>query len=810
MNDNKVATIARVMSDAKRRDLVHHIIEDEQLDGRTIRYADKTLLNFGTCNYLALEHHEALKAGARDALERYGTQFSSSRAFTSIPLYEQLEDRLAQIYAKPVLVTPSTTLGHLAALPTIVSDKDAVILDLQVHTSVQMAVQMLKADGVHVEVIRHNAMDALERKLVAYKGKYNKVWYMADGVYSIFGDTAPLDELQALLDRHPHFHLYIDDAHGMGWTGEHGCGFVRSRMAHHDRMVLAISLNKSFAAAGGALVMPNDELAERVRNCGGPMTFSGPIQPPMLGAALASAELHQSDAIVERQARLAELVAFTNKTAAELGIPQYAVTDTPLFFVPMGLPAAVFEMVERLEIDGFYTHIGSFPATPMKQSGLRFMLNAHQREADILRLLQRIRHHYPMILAEQGTTTAEVARHFGIPEFEIEPLALLSVVADGKDQLSVELVRSIDDVDADEWDRLFCGRGNLGVADLQIMERAFANAKQPGEHSDFYYCIIRDAAGHPVLATIFTHSLVKDDLFAPADVSAHIEELRSEDPLCLTSPSISLGAPITRGQHLHLDREHPSWREALRLLIRELEAAMQTHNATQMLLRDFVGEEDRELTDELFDLGFTPQAIPDVSRVEALDWADRDEYMSRLSSRYRNDLRREVLRHEPEFVVVTEKPKSAAELRVAYRLYRNVFERSLELNVFPLPYRFFAEICESPAYDVIRLYRKAELAQDPDAEPIAVMFSAVDPKQYSALIVGLDYAYVRSLETYKQILFQTVMRARALGCESLDLAFTAKAVKKKVGAVASPARVYAQLLDHFNISVIDAITRKAG
>ncbi|NJO55947.1 MAG: aminotransferase class I/II-fold pyridoxal phosphate-dependent enzyme [Rhodospirillales bacterium] len=176
----------------------------------------------------------------------------------------ELERRLADIFERPVIVTPSTTLGHLAALPTIVAEHDAVIVDLQVHTSVQMAVQMLKADGVRVEVIRHNSMTALERKLVDLKGKHEKVWYLADGVYSIFGDTAPLAELEALLDRHPHLHLYIDDAHGMGWTGKHGRGWVRSHMDHHPRMVLAVSLNKSFACAGGCLVFPDQALADRV------------------------------------------------------------------------------------------------------------------------------------------------------------------------------------------------------------------------------------------------------------------------------------------------------------------------------------------------------------------------------------------------------------------------------------------------------------------------------------------------------------------------------------------------------------------
>ncbi|PRQ08534.1 aminotransferase class I/II-fold pyridoxal phosphate-dependent enzyme [Enhygromyxa salina] len=810
MKDNKIATISRVMRDASARDLVHHTIEDERLDGRTIRCGDRTLLNFGTCNYLALEHHEALAAGVRDALERYGTQFSSSRAFTSIPLYDELEDALAEIFAKPVIVTPSTTLGHLAALPTIVGEKDAVIIDLQVHNSVQTAVQLLKADGVHVEVIRHNSMTALERKLDAYKGKYDKVWYLADGVYSIFGDSAPLAELERLLDRHPHFHLYIDDAHGMGWTGDKGCGWVRGRMAHHERMVLAVSLNKSFAAAGGALVLPNEAMARQIRDCGGPMTFSGPIQPPMLGAALASARLHASPEIREHQARLAELIAFANRSAQALGVPQYEVADTPVFFVPLGLPTATFKMVERLKADGFYTHGGSFPATPMKQSGLRFMLNAHQREADVLRLFQRIRYHYPMIMAEEGTSGPEVARHFGIAAFTVEASAPLTVVSPSTERLEVELVRSVDELDGEEWDRLFAGAGNLGVGSLRSMERVFADANDARERADFYYCIVRDGDGHPVLATVFTHALMKDDLFAPAGVSEQIEARRAADPLYLTSPTISLGAPITRGRHLVLDRAHPAWAEALRLLVRELEDAMQTHGATQMLLRDFVGDEDEELSATLYELGFTPASVPAVSRVEGLDWADRDAYMRRLSSRYRSDLRREVLRFEDQLEVVTSPPRSAAELRACYRLYLEVFERSLEMNVFPLPYRFFAEICANPSYDFIRLYRREDLAEDPGAAPIAVMFSSFDAAQYNALIVGLDYRYVRPLNTYKQILFQTVMRARALGCASLDLAFTASAVKKKVGGVASSARVYMQILDHFNLSVIDSIARKAG
>ena len=129
---------------------------------------------------------------------------------------------------------------------------------------------------------------------------------MADGVYSMFADLAPFDELAALLDRHAQLHLYIDDSHGVGWAGTHGRGPALEALGMHPRLIVAASLNKSFAAAGGAIVFPDPELRRRVRTAGGPMIFSGPIQPPLLGAAIESARdppLRRAAAAAGRAAR---------------------------------------------------------------------------------------------------------------------------------------------------------------------------------------------------------------------------------------------------------------------------------------------------------------------------------------------------------------------------------------------------------------------------------------------------------------------------------------------------------------------------
>ena len=76
-----------------------------------------------------------------------------SRTYLSTEVYERLENLLGSIYSQPVLVTASTTLGHIAALPVLIGDDDVVILDMQVHASVQTTSQLLKARGVPVTIV---------------------------------------------------------------------------------------------------------------------------------------------------------------------------------------------------------------------------------------------------------------------------------------------------------------------------------------------------------------------------------------------------------------------------------------------------------------------------------------------------------------------------------------------------------------------------------------------------------------------------------------------------------------------------------
>ena len=188
-------TIDQIISDGVRRGILHLYTDDNKLNDNQLTLKGKKVVNFGSCSYLGLEFDNRLKEASKAAIDCYGTQFSESRAYVSVKLYQELEELLFKIFDAPVVITPTTTLGHIANIPVLMTSADAIITDQQVHNSVNTAVKLVRAAGAHVEVLRHNRMDLLEDRIKFLRTKYQKIWYMADGIYSMFGDAAPLEQL---------------------------------------------------------------------------------------------------------------------------------------------------------------------------------------------------------------------------------------------------------------------------------------------------------------------------------------------------------------------------------------------------------------------------------------------------------------------------------------------------------------------------------------------------------------------------------------------------------------------------------------
>jgi 7-keto-8-aminopelargonate synthetase-like enzyme len=378
---------------ALEQQIIQLNIQDESLNGRTITVNGREMVNFGHCSYLGLELHPALRAGSMDATTRYGTVYSSSRAYTSLNLYKEAEQLLEQIFGAPTLLANSTSLGHLGVLPTLIDSRDALIMDQQVHASVQTAVACLKGSNatLHVEKIKHSHLEMLEHRIQKLASSHQKIWYLIDGVYSMFGDVAPVRDLLRLLDHYENLHLYVDDAHGMSWKGLHGSGFFQSLCPYHPRVVMATSLGKGFASGGAAFVFPEEAMKHRAQLLGGTFVFSGPLSPAQLGACVASAQLHLSDEIYHLQNTLRDRMAHFAKAARANRLPLVAAPETPICFVAIGQTEATCHLAKRLQERGLYVNMSAYPVVPPGKAGLRITITNHQTIQDMYDLARAIR-----------------------------------------------------------------------------------------------------------------------------------------------------------------------------------------------------------------------------------------------------------------------------------------------------------------------------------------------------------------------------------------------------------------------------------
>ena len=373
--DRALRLFLRLSQGTEDLGLVRAQIEDDQFLGDRITLRGKTVLNFGLASYLGLGDDERLRAAAKDALDRYGTSYSSSISYTSVPLYGELDERLSKMMDANGVIAPSTTLAHLAALPVLIRPGDTVVMDARVHASVQMATQVLQATGIEVVTTPHNSIREVEKAVLLKED--GDVWYLTDGIFSMDGDIAPALEIHNLLERYEHFHAYVDDAHGFSWEGKHGRGTYLDRAPWHERLVISAGLSKSFGATGGFVATLDPELAYMIQIAGAPLVFGGPVPPAALGAGIASADIHLTDELAERQAQLDERISFVNRFASDIGLPLTAKDHTPIWFLDTGEASKATALLGDMKEAGFYLNGAIFPVVPRGHAGARFTITLY-------------------------------------------------------------------------------------------------------------------------------------------------------------------------------------------------------------------------------------------------------------------------------------------------------------------------------------------------------------------------------------------------------------------------------------------------
>lgn len=388
-HDRILRVFERHMRSAMESGLCRVRIDHADVAGDRIQIEGDDLVNFGACAYMGLNVDPRLKAGATAAVERYGPVFSSSTAYLSVPLYSELEHRMRAIMGRPVVIPTTTTLGHLGAIPALVGPGDAVVIDSQAHSSIHLATQSLIASGIPVRPVAHNDTDEM-RAAFEMMQSYDKVWYLADGIYSMTGGTFPTETLRDCLAEYDNLWAYIDDAHALGWYGYQGRGLALETIGDHPRLVVAASMAKSFASGGAVISFPTEELARHTLLTGGTFTFSGPLHPAELGAAVASADIHLSDEQVERAKLVKHHIRLTSQTLDRLGIDVVDRADTPIWFTRVGGHDTAVAVARTMLDAGYFVNLASFPAVPLGQSGVRFTNSIYHSDEQLVSMLETL------------------------------------------------------------------------------------------------------------------------------------------------------------------------------------------------------------------------------------------------------------------------------------------------------------------------------------------------------------------------------------------------------------------------------------
>lgn len=800
--NNFLRTVNDVITDGKNSGILHLNVSDQILQSNMLSINSKELVNFSSCSYLGLEFDQRLKDGAIKAVENYGTQFSASRAYLSSVHYQELEDKFDAIFDAHCVVAPTTTLGHIATIPVIVSDNDAVILDHQVHNSVQTAAALLKPKGIHVELLRHNRMDLLEERISELSKKYHKVWYMADGIYSMYGDGSPVQKIYDLMDKYEKFHYYVDDAHGMSCFGKHGRGYVLSNHVLHPKMVLAISLAKAFATGGAVLVFPDKKMASYVRTCGGPMITSGPMQPGALGAAIASADIHLSNEIIDMQTELHENIKYTNLMIKKANLPLIKDLDSPVFFVGVSLPKIGYQLIKKMMEDGYYTNLGAFPAVPMKNTGVRFTITRLHTFEQIEGMVDSMSRHFDQVLEEQNFSREQIYRSFKIetPKLKSHKEAISSQYLSS--QLTIETYSSIKEVNKTLWNELFEGKGSFDYDGLIFLEDVFTGNDKPESNWEFDYLIIKEkTTGKVVLATFFTTALCKDDMLAHEAVSEKIEQIRkTEDAYFLTSKMVMTGSLLTEGSHVYVHEISNFKKQAYNEMYQMATLLQKKYNASSVMLRDF--QDGNVFMDKLMlENGFFKIQMPDTNVQNNMNWKNVDQYLSTLSKKERYHVRSEILKVADNFVCDLVSNPSVEQIENWKTLYQDVKAGSYKLNTFDLPDVLFNKISNYKNWEILSI----KLKTDSGLEEVAVIFNYISGHTFNAMFIGINKQIKTEFSIYRQALYQILKRANEVGSTKVNFGFTASLEKRRLGAESFKTIAYMQSDDHFNASVIEAM-----
>jgi 8-amino-7-oxononanoate synthase len=383
---------AELLAAAREADILpyFHLLTSPAMPVVEMEGAERIML--GSNNYLGLTGDERVVAGAEDALHRYGTGLTGSRLLNgTIPLHLELEREIAEwMDTEEAIVFTTGHQANVGTLGTLLGPQDTVIADAGDHASILDGCLLSRAK---LRPFRHNRLDKLEKMLQRAQDDGGGILVVVDGVFSMEGDIAPLQEICELCERYG-ARLMVDEAHGAGVLGARGAG-TAELLGVADRVDLRMgTFSKSLASCGGFVAGPH-EVIEYLRLYSRAFLFTASAVPAAVGAALAALRVLRSQegppllARVLENARLLRdgLQARGFAVVQPQALPQGGTIVTPIVPVLVGDDWKAALLWRALYDEGVFVNTALHPAVPPGGALLRTSVMATHDTATLERAL---------------------------------------------------------------------------------------------------------------------------------------------------------------------------------------------------------------------------------------------------------------------------------------------------------------------------------------------------------------------------------------------------------------------------------------
>jgi len=350
------------------------ILGDEQ-KARTI-VNGKEVINLSANNYLGFANHPRIRKAAKEAIDKWGFGTGAVRQICgTMPIHLEFEEQLAKYkHTESSLVFVAGIAANRGTIQAIMGEEDVIISDELNHGSIIDGVRLVKCER---KIYPHRDMKGLEQVLKESQN-FRRRLVVTDGVFSMDGDIAPLDQIAELAEKYDAITM-VDDAHGDGVLGKDGRGIVDHFNLHGRIDIDMGTLSKAFACLGGYIAGRQelkDYLIQRARS----FIFTTAHPPAVVAACMEAIKMVQDEP--QHVKNLWKNTKYFKEKIQALGF-NTGRSETPITPIIVGESKNAIRLSEEAFKEGVFVKPIVYPLVSKDTSRVRTIVTAIHTKEDL-------------------------------------------------------------------------------------------------------------------------------------------------------------------------------------------------------------------------------------------------------------------------------------------------------------------------------------------------------------------------------------------------------------------------------------------